>query len=105
MASDIETTVTFGKMAEFVQVWTNDPKWVRRIVKAGVSPQLVGKRDGEPDSYWFDVPADKFVMRFRKGVSEAARMAGKRLNQRRAVDSGAQSASATDSAQEDALPS
>jgi hypothetical protein len=69
MASEIETTVTFGKMPEFIAVWTNDPKWVRRILKIGVKPTQIGDRSatGDPDSYWFDVPAEKFVMRFRKG--------------------------------------
>lgn len=76
MAAEIETTVTFGKMPLFVQVWTNDPKWVRRIKRAGVEPTQVGDRSasGEPDSYWFDVPVDKFKMRFRSGKRPARTM-------------------------------
>ena len=72
--AEVETTVTFGKSAEFIQVWTNDPKWVRRIKKAGVQPTQVGQRSNEPDSYWFDVPAVKFVMRFRQGKRKGGKV-------------------------------
>lgn len=79
MAFEIETTVTFGRQAGIIRVWTNDPKWVRRVGKAGAEPTQVGQRVGEPDSYWFDVRVEKFVMRFRKGVPVSRKLAGIRL--------------------------
>jgi len=81
VALEIETTVTFGKAPEIISVWTNDPKWVRRIMKAGIKPTRVGDRQPkEPCGYWFDVPEMQFRMRFRSQADlQKAKATGVRL--------------------------